>query len=265
MQAQITSFRSVRRAFEVLVGNLGVFLPLAIVLAIPSTGLRDGATALLMSLASGWLPAHGIIIDPQQGPILAMALADILVLPWICISGAFASTTLIHVFMQAEEGKTATLNGAISYGLSSWRRLIVPYTLATLVIWVGSIVIIPGILYTLFYAFVAPVAVLDPDVRHVLRRSTRLTRGRRGRIFRVYLWTIWWWGWYATVGALLLAGLHWSLRHLLAVGNELVGFAIGMALLQLYLERMKQLRDLIERQEQKQGQAQPRGTPIEPK
>ena len=256
MQAQISSFRSVRRAFEVLIGNLGVFLPLAIILAIPSTALRDGATAFLLGLASGWLPAHGIIIDSQQGPILAMALADILVLPWICIAGAFASAALIHVFLRAEEGQTASLNDTIAFGLARWRRMIVPYTLATLVIWVGSIVIIPGILYALFYAFVAPVAVLDLDVKHVLRRSTRLTRGRRGRIFRVYMWMIWWWGWYATVGALLLAGLHWSVRHLLAVGNELVGFAIGMALLKLFLERMKQLRDLIDQREEQGGLVQ---------
>jgi hypothetical protein len=57
---------------------------------------------------------------------------------------------------------------------------------------------------------------------------------------------IWWWGWYATVGAIVLAGAHWSLRHLAAVGNELVGFVLGMALLQLYLERMDQLQALID-------------------
>jgi hypothetical protein len=233
------------RSLKVVLTNLGALLPIAVLIALPSTLLRDVTTDWFLDFLTHWMPAHGVILDPQQGPILAITLADMVVMPWACVVGAFGAAALIHVYLQADAKQPLSLGATIEFAVAKWKRLILPYTLMTLIIWVGSIVIIPGILYALFFAFVAPVAVLDDDVKHVLRRSTKLTRGRRGRIFRVYLGYVWWWGWYATVGALLLAPLHWAARHGLAVANELVGFAVGMALLQLYLERMDQLRELL--------------------
>ena len=246
MQARSSGVLTITgRAFAVALRHLDVLVPLALLVAVPATALTEGATSLFMQFGRSWLPAHGIIPDPQTGPILAMALAEVVVLPWLCAAGALVAAATIGTFMLHQQGRPCSLGDALSYGFAHWRRLIGPYTAAALIIWVGSIVIVPGVLYTLLYAFVAPVAVLDSGVRDVLRRSTKLTRGRRGRIFRTYMLFVPWWGWYATVGALLLEGQHWAIRYLCAVGDELVGFAIGFALLQLYLERMEQLAEAL--------------------
>ncbi len=257
MDAPLPVFRIVPRALGVAFRHLGVLLPLAALVAIPATALRDGAVNLFLALASGWLPAHGVLLDPQQAPILAMVAADMVVLPWACIAGAFSSAAVIHVFMRDEADQAVSLGQAIEFGVKQFSRVIRPFTAAVLVIWVGSIVIIPGVLYTIFYAFVVPVAVLQPDVKNVLRRSTMFTRGRRGRIFRTFLAFIWWWGWYATVGPLVLAGTHWGLRHLAAVADGFVGFILAMALLQLYLERLRQAEARRAEQQAASGGKQP--------
>ncbi|MFH1464682.1 MAG: hypothetical protein ABIO70_09880 [Pseudomonadota bacterium] len=232
-------------SFGVLFRALDVLLVLAIIVVVPTTALREYLTDLIMRWMALGLPAHGVSLDPQQGPILAMTVAEILVLPWTCVVGTFAAAAILHVYMRDVTGKRAEIGDTISQALFHWRRLIVPFTLATLVIWVGSIVVIPGILYTLLYAFVVPVAILDPGVKHVLRRSTRLTRGRRGRIFRAYVAFGWWWGWYATVGALMLHGQEWWKVYTANLCDELVGFAISFILFGLYLERKKQLAEIL--------------------
>ena len=56
-----------------------------------------------------------------------------------------------------------------------------------------------------------------------------------------YMLFIPWWGWYATLGPLILMQTESWIRLVAVIGNELVGLVIGMALLQLYLERVAQL------------------------
>jgi hypothetical protein len=237
--------RDVARAFGVFFRALDVLLVVALIVVVPTTALREFLTDLVMRWMGLWLPAHGVALDPQQGPILAMTVAEVFMLPWVCITGAFAAAAILHVYLRHVSGKRAEIGDTLSEALFNWRRLIVPFTLATLIIWVGSIVVIPGILYTLLYAFVVPVAILDPGVKHVLRRSTRLTRGRRGRIFRTYVAFVWWWGWYATFGALMLHGQPWWKLYTANLADELVGFVISFALIGLYLERKQQLEDLL--------------------
>jgi hypothetical protein len=48
------------------------------------------------------------------------------------------------------------------------------------------LVILPGVIYTLNYAFVDSVCCIE-DERWPLSRSTKLTRGRRQRIFFLFL------------------------------------------------------------------------------
>ncbi len=252
----------VLRAFRVSFRHWLVFALLAIGLAVPATLLRDGSIGLFQGFISGWLPAHGVVIDSQQAPLFAMMLSDFPVMAWSCVVGAFAAAVVIRIYLQDSEGNDVSLGDAVNFGLARWRRVIVPYTLMVVFIWIGSIVIIPGILYTLFWAFVPAVAVLDPEVRQVLRRSSLLTRGRRGRIFRTYLLFIPWWGWYATLGPFILLNTHWGLRHVAATCNEFLGFVIAMALLQLYLERMREVEALLAKREAEKAGALKRKNPI---
>ncbi|MBN1334683.1 MAG: hypothetical protein JXB39_01850 [Deltaproteobacteria bacterium] len=246
-------FRIVGRAFAAAFRNLPVLVVLALITAVPEGLLWSASVSTLQGLVSSWFPAHGILLDPQQAQIVPLVLADLPVMPWRFVATALVAPAAIHVFLRDRDARAggstptsagrATLADALNFGLSRWRRLIGPVTIAGLVIWIGSIVIIPAILYTLFWAFLEPVAALDDKVKQVLRRSTRLTRGRRGRIFRTYLLFLPWWGWYAVIGAFVLEGASWWVRLGVMVADEFVGIVILLSLLQLYLERMEQLEE----------------------
>ncbi len=245
-QKNLGVLRITGRAFAATWRHIFPLLVLAIFLAVPATFLRQQAFVWFQQFSTGWLPTHGVIIDPQQVTILAMALADLPVMVWASLAGALTAAAVIRIYLQDENGQPVTMSDTINFALSRWKRVVWPYTAATLIIWLGSIVIIPGILYTLFYAFVAPVTVLDRGVKRPLDRSRKLTWGRRGRIFRTFLLFIPWWGWYATLGPLILMEKPLALQAGTAVINELLGFVIAMAVLQLYLERIQQLEELME-------------------
>jgi len=249
MQAKLSVLAIVRRSLGVLVGNLGLFLLLAVLMAVPSTALSDGLTELFLQLNKDVLAANGVLIDKQIVAILCMGVADIVVLPWDLVIKTLAVAAAIRVFMQATAGRPVSMNDAFSYAFANFGRLFKPFAVAQLIIFVGSLVYIPGILYGLFYAFVAPVVLLDPGVKRVLRRSTRLTRGRRGRIFRTYLLFFPLWGTLALLGPLVLPNLHFGLAYAAWTLNALVWFVIVMAVLQLYVERMDQLQALIDKRE----------------
>ena len=249
MQAQLSVIATVRRSLQVLVGNLGIFLVLAVLMAVPGTVLTDGLTELFLQLNKDLLATNGVLVDKQIAAILCMGLADIVALPWDLVVKTLAVAAVIQVFLRASEGKPVTMTNTFSYALSASPRLFKPFALAQLIIFVGSLVYIPGILYGLFYAFVAPVVLLDPGVKGVLRRSTRLTRGRRGRIFRIYLLFFPIWGALALLGPLMLPNMHFVIAYAAWTLNALVWFVIVMAVLQLYVERMDQLQSLIDQHE----------------
>lgn len=241
MDTPLSALHAVRRGFAATFSNFGAFLVLAIVLAVPADLVRDLSFNLFQGLFTSYLPARGITIDPQQVVILAMAAADVPGLLVSCLFAAFAIPAAYYLYLKHEAGESPSLGAAANFGLLRWRRVIWPYTAAMLVIWLGSIVVIPGILYTIFYAFVVAVATLDDKARRPLDRSTKLTWGRRGRIFRIYLLFIPWWGWYATFGPLLLMEQPLVIRLAAEIINEFIGLVTTLCFLQLYQERMAEL------------------------
>ncbi len=249
MQAQLSVIAVVRRSLGVLFQRLGLFMVLALLLAIPSTALTDWLTELFLELNKSVLAANGVLIDKQIAAILCMGVADIVALPWDLVVKTIAVAAVIRAFLRITAGEEATLGDSFNYALNAFPRLFKPFALAQLIIFVGSLVYIPGILYGLFYAFVAPVVLLDPGVKKVLRRSTRLTRGRRGRIFRTYLLFFPYWGALALFGPLVLPNMHFGIAYAAWTLNALVWFVIVMAVLQLYIERMDQLQALIDQRE----------------
>jgi hypothetical protein len=249
MQAQLSVLAIVRRSLGVLVGNFGLFLVLAIVMAVPSTALTDWLTLVFLDLNKDMLAANGVIVDKQIAAILCMAIADLVALPWDLVVKTLAVAATIRVYMRASAGEDVTFGDTANYALNAFPRLFKPFAIAQLIIFVGSLVYIPGILYGLFYAFVAPVVLLDPGVDRVLRRSTRLTRGRRGRIFRAYLLFFPYWGLLAFFGPMVLPNQHFAVGYAAWTVNAVVWFVIVMAVLQLYLERMEQLQALIDQRE----------------
>lgn len=245
MKTSLGILAASRNAFSVAFRYLYHFLALAMLMAVPASLIHDWTMALFSDLTTGWLPAHGVIIEAQQAAIIGLMVADLPVFVWTCIAGAFVAPAVIHIYMKDTAGEKVTVGDTINYSILAWRRVIWPTTLASIFIMVGSIIVVPGVLYTLFFAFVAAVATLDPKARSPLMRSQKLTRGRRGRIFRTYLLFVPWWGWYLTVGPFILMEKEWFWRMGANVANEFIAYVIAMALLQFYLERMDQLRQRL--------------------
>ena len=255
MQAQLSVLAAVRRALGVLLGNLPIFLLLAVFLAVPSTALTDWLTEVFLDFNKHWLIPRDVMIDKQIASILCMSLADIVALPLDLVLKTIAVAVAIRVFVVARDGGSPGVGDAFGYAMNNFGRLFKPFAVAQLIIFVGSLVYIPGILYGLFYAFVAPVVLLDRGVVRPLRRSTRLTRGRRGRIFRIYLLFFPLWGPLAMLGPLWLPNQHYAVAWAAWSANGLLWFVIVMAVLQLYFERMDQLHALLEGQQAKEPPA----------
>ena len=71
-----------------------------------------------------------------------------------------------------------TINSAINFIVKRYKNVFMPYLLAMLSIQVGMLIVIPGIMFMMQYAFVDSVATLEKE-KHVLTRSKRLTKSRR--------------------------------------------------------------------------------------
>jgi hypothetical protein len=237
MEKPTSLFTIAGRSLSVIGRHLFIFVFLALLVAIPEEGLTRLTIAWASDLLSGWLPAHGVIIDPQQSAIVAIYASELPVQIWSAVVGAFVWPAMIQVYLRDDAGQEVSLGDALAFGAARWRQLIVPYALSKAIIWVGLLVVIPGILYGLQYAFVEPVATLENGVKHPLARSRRLTRPVRGRIFRIFLLFIPWWGWYLTIGQLQLLDKSAWISGAASAVNTLVYFAIGLCLLQLYFRR----------------------------
>ena len=86
---------------------------------------------------------------------------------------------LVVLFSRAHAKSTKlNMNSAINFITKRYKSVFVPYLLAMLSIQIGMIIIIPGIMFMMQYAFVDSVATLEKE-KHVLTRSKRLTKSRR--------------------------------------------------------------------------------------
>jgi hypothetical protein len=247
MEQQTSLLTITGRSLSVIGRHFIIFLLLALLVSIPEEALTRGTIAWAAHLLSGWLPAHGVIIDPQQTAIIAIYVSELPVQVWSAVVGAFVWPAMIRVFLRDDAGQDVSLADAVSFGIAKWRQLILPYAASKFIIWIGLLVVIPGILYGLQYAFVEPVATLEDGVKHPLARSRRLTRPVRGRIFRTFLLFIPWWGWYLTVGQLMLLDKSAWISGAASTVNTLVYFAIGLCMLQLYFRRKSEQDEAVAR------------------
>lgn len=245
METKTSLFRNVARSFQVIGAHPFLFFFLAILVAGPAELLNHLITAWLQSQTSSWLPAHGVIVDPQKAGIFVMVATELLILPWVCVVGAFVLPAALRIYVRHTAGEQVDLNDTVNFALSRWSRVIKPLVLTTLIITVGNLIVVPGILYTLYFSFVLAVTTLDDTVKHPLVRSRKLVTGRIGRIFRLYVIFIFWWGWYRTIGEFFIQDLPIYLRLLLSTLDVIVTFAIELSILQLYFERMEQLKEAL--------------------
>jgi MFS family permease len=104
--------------------------------------------------------------------------------------GPILAAFAVYVGRCAAEGKPGSLYKAVNFSLSRYSRVFFPHFVAWLSITLGMIIIVPGVLFLLQYAFVDAVACMEEE-KSPLPRSKGLTRGRRKSLFLLALpWII---------------------------------------------------------------------------
>ncbi|MFT5685057.1 MAG: hypothetical protein ACI8RZ_006003 [Myxococcota bacterium] len=100
--------------------------------------------------------------------------------------GPILAAFAVYVGRTAAEGKPGSLYQAVNFALTRYTRVFFPHLVAWLSITLGMIIIVPGVLFMLQYAFVDAVACMEEE-KSPLPRSKRLTKGRRKSLFLLAL------------------------------------------------------------------------------
>ena len=173
------------RATKAFFGNLNIVLPLAFFTGLVVSILDIGvAQALAPKALTGQLGANqselvGLMLG-WWGVVIAV---EILLGPLLVAMVIYAARCHTH-------GQKAGFFKALNFGLARYKHIFAWHAGAWLTIQLGMIVLVPGILFLLQYAFVDAVLVLEKE-RWPLARSAKLTKKRRGRIFMLVLpWLI---------------------------------------------------------------------------
>jgi len=141
----------------------------------------------------------------QQAQLLASELTKLVVLTlWGVAVGPVLDAATIYCWRRRDQERT--LRGAINYTILRFRRMWGPHAVSFGAISLGMSVIIPGVMFGLWWAWVDAIAATrdktldpllkrlgrDPEARSVLQWSRVLSRGHRSRIMRAWLpYTLW--------------------------------------------------------------------------
>jgi hypothetical protein len=215
-------------AFTVLFRNLGIALFIA--------GIVGGVGWALADVVSAWAMAWWHPTTSQQAMIVSQVSQTIAVTIWECTVGAWGAAASIYLWVQHERNRPTNLYEAVNYGLNRLPQVLWAHARAVFIIQLGIIVVVPGILFGLQYAFVDAIATLDSQEADPLARSRKLTSGRRGTLFRTFaVFLIWW-------APAQLGGLFWLQGQgtwALALGgviDALVLVILDLCMVQYYLD-----------------------------
>jgi hypothetical protein len=174
-------FKAARRTLK----HLPALMPLLLVV-----GALGGV--LSWKISPHLMPWHP---DPAnlQMVMVAKQLGHLIFgLIWIAFTYPLLNAAAIYCWQEENEGRTPNAAQAYAFAKSRYKRMFGPHLKAVLMIQVGLLVVVPGILYGLWYAFVDPITATDDKSRKPLDRSRKLTQGRRGRILRAWLpYVVW--------------------------------------------------------------------------
>lgn len=105
---------------------------------------------------------------------------------WIqALVGILATAAIVYVIDQSLQGVTVTWKKALSFALNRWMRVITNTIKSNIVIGLLLILlIIPGIIWAIYYSFVEMIAILRED-KDPLKVSKDLVKGQWWRVFRL--------------------------------------------------------------------------------
>lgn len=166
-------------AVAVVLGNLGTFLPVFAAWA-ALTASVDHTLYGVFGPPPGEQPDQSTLLPVLLSLEGAGLLLEILVGPLFAAIG-------IHAGRQWLAGRKAGLYASVNFALNRYGRMFVAHAAANTLIRLGLLIIVPGVLYIMQYAFVDSVAALESQKTWAMGRSKKLTRSRRKRIFFVFL------------------------------------------------------------------------------
>jgi hypothetical protein len=167
--------RIVARALRTTLGNPGVVVPLVLVPAI-LLGLADTAVFNALGINQTGDDTNMQIVKVALGWEATALLCELFYGPIFVASAIYLGRGL----------GPANLYSTLNFALNRYPRLFRWHATAAVMIAFGLMFVLPGVIYTMNYAFVDSVCCIE-DEPWPLSRSTKLTRGRRKRIFFLYL------------------------------------------------------------------------------
>ena len=183
---------------EALKRTLKSFVVLA-----PTVALVGGVAGAIMWFANAWAGDHimdirGVIksfmdligqdynafspITSQTVLIYGYVLSQPFYLLWGCLAYPVLDAVAIYGWRENGRGKLPSPAGAINFAIGRYRKMVGPHAKAFITITLGMIIIVPGVLFGLQYAFVDAITATDDKSKAPLQRSQKLTAGRRGRL-----------------------------------------------------------------------------------
>jgi hypothetical protein len=129
-----------------------------------------------------------VAVPPGGGvPVLAIILGAITAVLWMLIAQPLSVGATTYAMSERYLRHPVSIVDALRAAWKRYTTLLWAQAIVGLVIMVGFLLfIIPGILWTLSYALVAPVIVLEPvNAWEGRQRSWELVTGERGKVFLV--------------------------------------------------------------------------------
>lgn len=175
------------KTFGALFKSFGLFAVVLSIFGLFDAILFQGLIQYLgLDTSQELITAGGINIQQAELLKLILGMQGITLVGRIILLGPIFNSIAVYSGKAYMAQKATSIYGAINFALSRYKRLFVPNLLAQLSIQIGMLIIIPGVMSWMQFAFVDSVACLEEE-KHVLTRSKRLTKGRRKSIFLVIL------------------------------------------------------------------------------
>ena len=142
-------------------------------------------SSLFVAICAGsYTGAHS-----QQEVILSMGLRIALELVWMCTVGGLIYGLWVALSFTAIRSGGVDVRHAFQMVKRAGAGFLAPHGGATMLIYLGMQVVLPGLYYAVIYSFVTHVAVIHPE-RRAFKWSTFVSRGRRRSIVALLLFTL---------------------------------------------------------------------------
>jgi hypothetical protein len=164
------------RGLKILFARLPTFFAIYLIILTPS---------LLLQLFLGAVQAE-LFGPPTPELLIVLGLGSLVVLVLAFILGPIGTAAILHIIGQEFVNERVGVGQSLRFALGRFGRLLGTALLAGLIIMLGSCLIVPGILFWVWYAFCEQVVVMENLAgMDALNRSKELGKGFYLRVFGV--------------------------------------------------------------------------------